>query len=240
MFCKPPVFRGLQSQRTLGTLVRVSEITQTNQPAQTQFFSLNRPIEGLVVAQGRVGQAGDMSKRCWIPALAVAFSLPTARAAVFPRFSVEDLVARSEVIAQAEVGRSWTAWDNKHKFIWTHYELKIADSIRGDGTTVVVSEPGGKLDGIEQQFDGVLSWTPGARVLVFLYRTPIGYLRTVGGPQGRLNVDADQRVRAHLQNAELTGSGGTPLSAIEGMPVERLKSSLRSLARELPARRSGQ
>lgn len=166
------------------------------------------------------------------------------RAAVFPRFSVEDLVARSEVIAQAEVGRSWTAWDDKHKFIWTHYELKVTDSIRGNGTTVVVSEPGGKLDGIEQQFDGVLSWTPGTPVLVFLYRTPIGYLRTVGGPQGRLSVDADQRVRAHLQSAEFTGSGagrqGTPLSEIEGMPVERLKSSLRSLARELPARRSAQ
>ncbi len=185
-----------------------------------------------------------MSKSCWIQALALALSLPVARAAVFPRVSLEDLVARSEVIAQAEVGRSWTAWDDKHKFIWTHYQLTVTDSIRGDSGIVVVSEPGGKLDGIEQQVDGVLSWAPGSKVLVFLYRTPIGYLRTVGGPQGQLAIDGRERVHAHFAGVEVTPARSrqqsTPLSAIDGLPLEQMKNSLRSLARGLPARRPGQ
>src|SRR5579884_811424 len=75
-----------------------------------------------------------------------------AAAAVMPRLSLEDLVARSEIIAQARVGNSWSAWDANHKYIWTHYQMQVTDAIRGSAQTVVVSEPGGTLDGVSQGF----------------------------------------------------------------------------------------
>jgi hypothetical protein len=174
--------------------------------------------------------------------VAGVLGLPCVSAAMFPRLSLEDLVAQSEIIAQAKIGRSRTAWDAKHRFIWTHYQLEVTDSIRGAGGNIVVSEPGGKQNGVEQHFDGVLAWPPGKKVLVFLHRTPIGYFRTVGGPQGRMAIGAGQRVYVDLQGAEFAGPAGrrgTPLSAIAGMPLDQLKNRLRVLARELPERRTG-
>ena len=102
-----------------------------------------------------------------------------AQAAVAPSLSVQELVDRSEIIVHGRVARSWTAWDGAHKYIWTHHEIEVIDPIRGAGyAPVVVSEPGGALDGIEMRFTGAASYAIGEEAVVFLYRTPIGYFRS--------------------------------------------------------------
>src|SRR5581483_3426173 len=100
----------------------------------------------------------------------VALCVMTAAAAVVPRFSLEELTARSEIIAQAQVVSSWPAWDAQHKYIWTHYQMRVTDAIRGSGVqSVVVSEPGGSVDGVSQGFSGMNAWAPGENVVVFLH-----------------------------------------------------------------------
>ena len=77
-----------------------------------------------------------------------------ANATLVPALSVEELIDSSEVIAHGRVGRSWTAWDRAHKYIWTHHQIAVLDSIRGAATgSIVVSEPGGEVGGV-----GVCSW----------------------------------------------------------------------------------
>ena len=80
------------------------------------------------------------------------------------------------------------AWDGKHKYIWTHYDIEPIESIRGGRAAIAVSEPGGSLDGVNQQLSGAMPYAVGEEVVLFLYRTPIGYLRTTGGPQGKVSV----------------------------------------------------
>src|SRR5215212_2782640 len=102
-----------------------------------------------------------------------------ASAAVVPTLTVDELVDRSEIIVHGRIARSWAAWDGAHKYIWTHHEVEIIDPIAGAGyAPVVVSEPGGKLDGIEMRFSGTVSYAVGEEAVVFLYRTPIGYYRS--------------------------------------------------------------
>ena len=144
----------------------------------------------------------------------------SAQAAIVPSLSVQELVDQSEIIVHGRVLRSWTAWDSARKYIWTHHEIEIIDPIRGAGLApIVVSEPGGALDGIEMRFSGALPYSPGEETVVFLYRTPIGYLRARGFGQGKYTVTAGSRVRTNLR-------GASP-STWENLPLAEFKARVR-------------
>ena len=112
-----------------------------------------------------------------------------ASAAVHPQYSLRDLTAASEIIVEGRVTRSWTAWDAKHLYIWTHHAVQTSDVLKGlRSGSVTVSEPGGTIGDVHQLFSGTVSYAVGEQVVLFLYRTPVGYLRTRGGAQGKVSV----------------------------------------------------
>ncbi len=67
---------------------------------------------------------------------------------------------------------------------------------------LIVSEPGGTVDGTTMVIPGTIQFPEGKDLLLFLYKTPIGYLRTVGEEQGEyVGLQAGelrQRVTAYL------------------------------------------
>lgn len=119
-----------------------------------------------------------------------------AQAVIVPALTLDDLVDQSEAVVEGRVVRSWTEWDRSRKFIWTHYEVAVAEALRGTALrTVVVSEPGGTVGDLTMQIAGAVEFAPGEEMIVFLYRTPIGYLRALGHGQGKFAVRGG-RVRA--------------------------------------------
>jgi hypothetical protein len=163
------------------------------------------------------------------------------QAAIFPRLTAEELTAQSELIIEGNIIRSWAAWDTEHKYIWTHYEVTVTDRLRGStGAAITVSEPGGSLDGVHQQVSGAVLYSPGETAVVFLYQTPIGYWRSVGGPQGKFTVDRQGRVHVNLgafDYVEIPGkSPGTPLALMEGLTVRDFKARVQRLAAANPFR----
>src|ERR1700676_5412630 len=110
-------------------------------------------------------------------------------ASSIPRLSVEDLVRQSDTIVAGRVVRTWTAMDSENRFIWTHYEIKVGSTLKGHSqASVVLSEPGGTLNGVTLLVPGSTPYTVGEKVSVFLYRTPIGYLRTTNYGQGKFVI----------------------------------------------------
>lgn len=155
-------------------------------------------------------------------------------AAVAPRVAFDEMVHSADEIVQGKVTRSWMAWDNSHKYIWTHYEVRTTDLLKGRrSTTVVVSEPGGNVDGIYQQASGSVSYGIGEDVVLFLYRTPIGYMRTIGGGQGKLTVSANGRVFANTQGLVFVAPNGTSAppapEAVANVSIRELKARIRTL-----------
>src|SRR5260370_24779610 len=66
-----------------------------------------------------------------------------------PHLSLEALVAQSETIFEGQVARAWAAMDSENRFIWTHYEIKVSSTMKGQASaSVVVGEPGGTLNGV--------------------------------------------------------------------------------------------
>jgi hypothetical protein len=152
--------------------------------------------------------------RSWAVALLGTFA---AYAATAPPLSLEGLIDRSPLIVEGSVTNSWTAWDSHHRYIWTHHEVRVNHAIRGSGATVTVSEPGGSLDGVNQAFSGSIGYYPNEHVVLFLFRTPIGYWRTTGGGLGKFTVQSDGRVHSAITDVKtpIARRKGSDLTASE-------------------------
>jgi len=152
--------------------------------------------------------------------------------------SFEELTDRSEVVVSGQVTRSWSDWDSEHKYIWTHHEIKVSGALKGSAaSTVVVSEPGGVVGNRAMSTAGVVAYSAGEQVAVFLERMPNGYLRTTGWGQGKYTVDSSGRLHADasLRGVEIlqpdqkaTTPARTPLRTLEGMSVGEFRSLVRA------------
>lgn len=167
------------------------------------------------------------------------------RATLVPRMSLEEVVDASESIVQGTVVRSWAAWDDGHKHIWTHYEIQVADKLKGSVPgTIVVSEPGGAVGETELQIAGTPRYEVGEEVVLFAERTPLGYLRTCGWGQGKFSVvrsgpsgmitvrTAARGIQLVERPAATQSQPGTPLGDVNGQELEQFKTRVRRLVEQ--------
>jgi hypothetical protein len=127
-------------------------------------------------------------------------------ATVIPPVSFEDLVWKSDQIVTGQVIRSWASWGPEHKLIWTRYEIRVEDTIKGAREqTLVVSEPGGQLDGLGMRVEGAVPYESGEHVTLFLQTYPSGDKRTVGWGQGKFTLDAQGKVHPGISDGSLKG-----------------------------------
>jgi len=169
-------------------------------------------------------------RQCLLAGLLAA----AASAAVVPRFDFDSLVERSDLIARARCLRSWSAWDQQKRFIWTHYELALVDPLKGArAATVVVSEPGGVVGDAGMLIEGVPRYAGGEEVVVFLYRTPEGLLRTRGLAQGKFHVAADPSTGQRRVRASIAGLHAPP----EPLALDEFLRRIRGALNRLPGSR---
>jgi hypothetical protein len=166
----------------------------------------------------------------WISVFCCGITLiSTARATSVSRLSFEELTDQSEIVVSGQITRSWADWDAEHKFIWTHYELSVSDTLKGSaGSTVTLSEPGGIVGDKGMSVAGAVGYQQGEKVVVFVQRMPNGYLRTAGWSQGKFRVDQDGKLHGESSalGLELVGANArtaTPLRSLEGLNVAQLR-----------------
>jgi len=167
-------------------------------------------------------------------ALWAALSACFCDATAVARLSLEDMVRSSELIIIGRVTRVWSAWDGQHRFIWTHNEIAVHDAAKGGrGESLVVSEPGGVVNGEGMRIAGAPTYAPGEQVLLFLERVPNGYLRSMGLGQGKLRISADGRVHLTHSGADFVKAGqtgaGTAMESLEGAAAAQIRERLARL-----------
>ena len=152
---------------------------------------------------------------CVVASLAgVPSILPATTVAVM---MFDEMVADSAAIVQGRVVRSWASWDPDRTAIWTHYEIRVESTLKGKaGSTIIISEPGGELDGRHMQVVGAPHYEVGEEAVVFAAPTPVGYLRTCGWGQGKFAVRANPQspsgriVRSAALGVKLVETGKPP------------------------------
>ncbi|MBI1356668.1 MAG: hypothetical protein GC160_20200 [Acidobacteria bacterium] len=174
-------------------------------------------------------------------ATSFCFSPPPLAATLVPEVGFETLVADSEAIVHGTVVRSWTAWDEGHAAIWTHYEVRVASWLKGSpASTIRISEPGGSVGGVHTQIVGAPRYAVGEEIVVFAHRTPIGYLRTSGWSQGKFVVSAGgsgsgnasgkivSSVRTGAQIVSAAQPVKTPLSSLDRSDLAQFLARVRA------------
>ena len=168
-------------------------------------------------------------------------------ATLVPRMSIEQMIDDSELIVQGTVLRSWSDWDRARQFIWTHYELQVSDTMKGlPSVKLVVSEPGGIIGETAIQIAGAPRYQVGDEVVLFLNRTPIGYLRSCGWGQGKFGVRENAGAGRKVVRSAVAGvtlveplgrqasprqTSQTALGSFNGLALGEFKTRLRSLIR---------
>jgi hypothetical protein len=173
------------------------------------------------------------------------------QATMVPRMSLEEVVDASESIVHGTVARTWSDWDEGHKYIWTHYEIHVAEQLKGGVPgKIVVSEPGGVVGETELQIVGTPRYEVGEEVVLFAERTQLGYLRTCGWGQGKFRVTRSAptgkvtvgTAAKGIQLVDRPGganqgkSEGTPLGEMNGLELDQFKTRVRELVSQRTSR----
>ena len=161
-----------------------------------------------------------LNMKRFLAVVAVLAVAGPAAATVVPRLTLEEIVARSEVVVHGRCVRTWAAWDSERRFIWTHSEIQVLDRWKGAaGATVVVSELGGVVGEMGLAVDGMPRYEPGEEVVLFLYRVPNGYWRTRGLGQGKYEVEVSARGESRARDAGSIEQFKTRVRGIAARPA---------------------
>lgn len=127
-----------------------------------------------------------------------------------PELGLPALLAGSPRIVHGEVVRRWTAWDDDARYIWTHAEVRILEAVRGGTNRLVVSTPGGTIDGMTMHVPGATAFEEGEEVVVFAYPVPNGLWRLQGWSQGKYRVSETAGGGRLVRAAAGPGQGALP------------------------------
>ena len=150
-------------------------------------------------------------------ALLVAFFVLAclqAEATLVPRLTLEELSKQADRIVQGRITASRVSWGPENRLLWTHYELNVENSLKGPRETrMTISVPGGVLGTKVMKIAGTPRFLPGDHVVLFLYRTPVGYWSTLGFSQGCFKI-IGRMVDRDLTGLEFAQHGASDASGM--------------------------
>lgn len=162
--------------------------------------------------------------RLGVPILVLSVA---AAGATLEKLSVEEMTAKSTAIVRAKAISSTAGYTGSS--IYTRTRFQVLERWKGpEASEVVVSEPGGTVDGVTQKYGGVPRFTPGQEVVLFLWTGPSGRTQVIGLSQGVFQV---QKSAAGEDEVRREPSGETMLSPGTWEPVrdEGIRMPLRHL-----------
>ena len=122
--------------------------------------------------------------------LCLAVWLTPGWGATLELLSLNDLIAKSSTIVQAQVTGSSAAYSGT--VIYTHYQISVLAQWNGPTqSTIDVLVPGGTANGIRQTYPGAPQLVPGQQYVLFLWTSRQGVTYTIGFTQGVFNLLQD-------------------------------------------------
>lgn len=176
----------------------------------------------------------------------------SAGATTMLRTDVAELTYAADAVVQGTVRRVESRWSGDHRRIITDVEIQVTEALKGEpGSTVIVTQPGGHVDGIGQVVHGLASFTPGEEVVVFLERRGKDAFQVSAMAQGKFRVQRGADGKTVMAVPESTGDAllldpvthePTP-SAMKTVPLSELKAHVRTAleqSRPRPAQQKAQ
>lgn len=189
-----------------------------------------------------------MTRLPFVTALSAGvLSAGSAASAVLERMTLEDLARSADLVVVGTVVSRTSHYDAPPRAdrIVTDVVVRVDRPVRGEaGSEVVVTTPGGEVDGLGQIVTGAPVLRPGEQVVLFLRTDPAGPPATgvspavprrviVGLSQGlfvvvRAGAEASPRARQRLSGAYVVGEGEGPQVEMD-LDLEDLVRSVRTV-----------
>lgn len=150
-----------------------------------------------------------------------------ASATTMLRVDLPELAQTSDTIVHGTVRRVESRWSGDGRRILTDVEIQVTEALKGQaGSTVLVTQPGGRVGDIGQRVSGLASFTPGEEVVVFLERKGTQAFRLSGMAQGKYQVQRTEGGKGAMAVPEPTGD----VLLLDPDTRQPTDSSLRSLS----------
>lgn len=135
--------------------------------------------------------------------------------ALLVKLSLEELVAKADLIVVGSVTEKKSQWNTDHSRIYTFVSIATEEAIKGaSGKNIVIKVAGGEAGGITQLSEDMPGFQTGERVLVFLEINDDGTTGVIGGWQGRIVIE----------NGKVAGSDITLRDLVSQIKIEVNKS----------------
>ena len=160
-------------------------------------------------------------------ALCLALWLAPVWGATLELLSLNDMIAKSATIVQAQVTGSSASYTGT--VIYTHYKVSVLAQWKGATQSAIdVMVPGGMVKGVRQTYPGVPQLASGQQYVLFLWTSGKGATYPIGFTQGVFNLlqDASGNITAGQMPATETilapGTGQAVRSQPLSMPLAQL------------------
>lgn len=139
----------------------------------------------------------------------------TLGAATLERLSTDEMIGKSTAIVRGKVLSSRSAF--RGPMIYTYSRVQVLEQWKGAvASEVEVACPGGKANGMEQNFSGAPALATGSEYLLFLWTGKSGMTQIIGLSQGVFDVKLSKGVamvaRPASTEAMLDGITKLPVS----------------------------
>lgn len=119
-------------------------------------------------------------------------------ATVMRYLEIEELARLSTNVIHGEILSTKVYWDESHTRILTAVRVRISESLKGNthpNDIVTITQAGGELDGLRQEYFGRPIYTVGESVVLFTKPGRQGDHLVIGLKQGKLRIVGAEAVR---------------------------------------------
>ncbi|WNG38550.1 hypothetical protein F0U61_36370 [Archangium violaceum] len=159
------------------------------------------------------------------------------------RADLPELAQTADSIVHGTVRRVESRWSGDGRRIITDVEIQVTEALKGQASsTVLVTQPGGRVGDIGQMVSGLATFSPGEEVVLFLERRGPQAFRVSGMAQGKYKVQRTEGGTSAMAVPEPTGdtllldpdTRQPTRSSLRTMTLSELKASIRTALQQRP------
>jgi len=154
-------------------------------------------------------------------------------ASTLQQLSMDEMIQKSTIIVRGRAQFTYAA--PRGSVIYTHYQVQIAETLKGTPATQLdVVVPGGFSNGLRQNFAGAPTLKSDQDYLLFLWTSKSGLTQVIGLSQGLFSVVSDASGQPIAKRAAATelmlNAAGQPVndSSVQ-MPVADLRARIQKV-----------
>jgi hypothetical protein len=117
---------------------------------------------------------------------------------------LKHITNNADVIVTGKVSEQKSSWDNNKTRIYTEATLQVDEYLKGNnnGALVVVTYPGGEVNGIGELYTHMPKFENDEDVLVFLKKDDKGY-KVFGGEEGKIKIIKDTKTGERITTSNV-------------------------------------